>query len=271
MTITNSDKIKLILKIYSILYKLPLKTAFKIFFKPADSVRYWEFNYLLKYLKNNNSGMNLNILDVSSPFILSYIMSKKNKILKTDINNSESQFIKENKNLKFKTEDATCLSFEDNTFDLVFSISVIEHIYKKYTKAVEEMLRVTRPGGIVYLSFPVSEKYSEEWIDNNIYSDQYKNGGKTFFQYRFDEEHFGNILSSLYSIIPVSQSIYREKVDGNYDKIIKKLKDNSGAGLYKFIKNSILNLKSGFSLLNNYPSEFTDIKFFGNMSVILKK
>lgn len=45
------------------------------------------------------------------------------------------------------------LPFSDNTFDLVFSSSVLEHIDDK-EKALKEMVRVTKPGGSVMFIIP---------------------------------------------------------------------------------------------------------------------
>lgn len=271
MRINFVDKISLILKIYSVLHKLPLKAALKTFLKPADSIRYWEFNYLLKYLKKIKLNKGMKVLDVSSPFILSYILSKKNNVLKTDINNFESQHIKENKNLKFKLEDATCLSFKDDAFDLVYSVSVIEHIYERYLKAVQEMVRVTKPKGLIYLSFPVSKSFVEEWIDEKIYSDQYEKEGQTFFQYRFDEVHYNSLLRNLENCEILIQSIYKENIEGGYDKLIKKIRCSGGSELSKYLKSSMLNLIAGFTLLDKNNSDFENIGLYGNLSVIIRK
>ncbi len=67
-------------------------------------------------------------LDVSSPYILSYVLSKTGKVVKTDINPGEGKFIREGESLSFRPENATRLSFGDDSFDLVCWISVIEHI-----------------------------------------------------------------------------------------------------------------------------------------------
>jgi SAM-dependent methyltransferase len=47
--------------------------------------------------------------------------------------------------------DATAMAFDDDTYDLLISRSAIEHIVP-VEKAFEEMARVVRPGGLIYLS-----------------------------------------------------------------------------------------------------------------------
>ncbi|MCX7834409.1 MAG: class I SAM-dependent methyltransferase [Ignavibacteria bacterium] len=271
MKVTFWDKIKLLLRIYSVLGKMKLRTAVKIFFKPVETTRYVEFSYLLKFLSKYGINKEIKILDVSSPFILSYILSKQYYVLKTDINEDEKYYIKESNNLKFKIEDATKLSFEDNTFDLVYSISVIEHIYQKFDVAINEMIRVTKHGGILYLTFPVSNNYIEEWIDYDIYSHQYKNGRKTFFQYRFDEVNLEKILDSLKGVEILHKDIFWERKNGKYDKIIDILKKYPGDNFKNFILNSLINLYAGFSLLETVPEGFESNKSFGNISIVLKK
>jgi len=73
--------------------------------------------------------------------------------------------------VKYSADDITKLEFEDNTFDRVFCISVIEHLeeeivdgkpvnFHKYNldiKAIGEMLRVLKPNGVLILTFEWSE------------------------------------------------------------------------------------------------------------------
>ena len=50
--------------------------------------------------------------------------------------------------------DGTNLPFADNSFDVVYSSNVAEHIPNPWDMG-EEMLRVTRPGGLTILSYTV--------------------------------------------------------------------------------------------------------------------
>lgn len=50
--------------------------------------------------------------------------------------------------------DGTRLPFADNTFDVTYSSNVAEHIPNPWVMG-EEMLRVTKPGGLVLLSYTV--------------------------------------------------------------------------------------------------------------------
>lgn len=50
--------------------------------------------------------------------------------------------------------DGTCLPFADDTFDITYSSNVAEHIPNPWDMG-EEMLRVTKPSGLVILSYTV--------------------------------------------------------------------------------------------------------------------
>lgn len=57
-----------------------------------------------------------------------------------------------NQNTKFVKGDINQLPFEDNSFDLSFSYNAFEHFHNPKT-ALLEIIRVTKPGGFIYLDF----------------------------------------------------------------------------------------------------------------------
>lgn len=272
MEVTILDKIALLVSLYSVLLLLPSwQKKVSAFLRPVDTTRFYEFAYLIKFLKKNNL-YNLNILDVSSPHLMAYYLSKKNRVLKINIDIAEKKYIKENRNLVFKLEDATQLSFSDNTFDLTYSISVIEHIYEKYSKAICEMIRVTKKGGYVYLTFPVAEKYREEWLDGYVYPNQFSNGERTFFFYRFNENKINSLLNQLPGVKVLARDIFWEKKIGIYDSAIKKINFKLKNKYLNFIKDIIINNYYGFTMFPSKPiTNFPKGKLFGNIHLILRK
>lgn len=54
--------------------------------------------------------------------------------------------------VEFVFGDAQNLVYRDNLFDFVFSLNVFEHVPSPVA-ALKEAIRVTRPGGVIYLSF----------------------------------------------------------------------------------------------------------------------
>lgn len=119
------------------------------------------------------------ILDIGSGVSLLpiYLASKGHDVTSIDndailMNKISPLLAKWNKvEVKYGLGDVTKLRFEDNTFDRVFCISVLEHLeeekiggkYVNYHKqnldviAIADMLRVLRPGGLLILTFDWSE------------------------------------------------------------------------------------------------------------------
>jgi SAM-dependent methyltransferase len=194
-----------------------------------------------------------------------------NKVTKSDVNIAEKVFIAESSSLNFANENALSLSFDDMSFDLVYSISVVEHIYQDYLHAINGMIRVTKKRGFVYLTFPVSREHTEEWLDENIYSNQYKRSDKTFFQYRFDEEDVDGIFNNMRGVEIISREIFWERKNGEYDRAVAKLKHKCNNRYLDIIKDAILNIYYGFTLLDREPHDFSKSRSFGNMFIILRK
>lgn len=274
MKITILDKIKIIFFVYLTLGLFSTyKKKLSLLCRPLDAPRYVEYAYLKKFISKNKLN-NLKILDVSSPYIMSYILCKGNKVTKTDIDQSEKKFIEENKNLVFKIEDATNLSFADSTYDLVYSVSVIEHIYEKYVKAIKEMVRVAKKGGYIYITFPVAKEYLEEWSEGSVYEKQYKENNKTFFQYRFDKKHVDIIMNAIQyeNVDIIHGDIFWERKDGAYDELISVIKAKKKNVYMNFIKDLIANFYYGFTLFReSSSSDFINATSCGNMHIILQK
>lgn len=269
MNIAFIDKVRALLKVYANIGRLTYGFT-TLIANPIETTRYNEFAYILKFIRDSNLKQ-MDILDISSPFIMSYVLSTQNKVIKTDVNIDEIKYINENANLCFMLENSTQLSFKDNTFDLVYSISVIEHIYNKYILAINEMIRVVKSNGYVYLTFPVSLNHMEEWVSSDVYSHQFKEAGKTFFQYRFSEEDVNAILKQLNGVDVIDVSIYWERKYGHYDKMTEQIKKRLKNKYLNFIKNSFINIVGGFTLLENKSGDFKYPKLFGNISIILRK
>jgi ubiquinone/menaquinone biosynthesis C-methylase UbiE len=74
-------------------------------------------------------------------------------------------------NAKFILSDATSLDFESYTFDVSYSRFLFQHV-KDASEALREMVRVTKPGGVVmvedcdlftWLVYPKNESVSKLW------------------------------------------------------------------------------------------------------------
>lgn len=79
------------------------------------------------------------------------------RLLSCDINEQDVNYARALNaglpNLEYRVEDALNLSFEDNSFDLLISVDVIEHVGRP-ERMVEEASRVLKPGGVALITFP---------------------------------------------------------------------------------------------------------------------
>jgi len=271
MEIHITDKLKVLVRSLAQTCRMPtLRQKGAHFLCPIESTRYTEFAYLLRFIEELDARPK-RILDVSSPFELAYILSCGAEVVKTDINPYEGTRISPDKSLSFQEEDATRLSFEDESFDLVYSISVIEHIYDGWQNAVREMLRVLRPGGLLYLTFPVAPHKVEEWVDAPIYSHQNVRDGRVFFQYRFGPEEVAELQTGFDEAESVDLSIFWERREGAYDRTVKLLRRPIRQKLLLEFRKALINLRAGFTLLDDLPADFSRARSFGNASLLMRK
>lgn len=90
---------------------------------------------------------------------IKYVHHSFDEYVLTDINTTMIDQIKIHQSLfntgkiKILQEDATNLSFKDNTFDRVIAAHILEHIYPPYL-VLEEWVRVLKPRGILTLVLP---------------------------------------------------------------------------------------------------------------------
>lgn len=61
---------------------------------------------------------------------------------------------------RFTRAEAETLPFADNVFDVVYCFSVIEHV-ASVSETIREMVRVTRPGGAIYVHTPNAWSFYE--------------------------------------------------------------------------------------------------------------
>lgn len=93
-------------------------------------------------------------------------------VISADISDNFLKLIKEKyghtgmvETLKINGEDLS--NVENNRFDFVATYSVLHHI-PDYLKTIEEMIRVTKPGGIIYLDHEANEAY---WSKQKEYAE----------------------------------------------------------------------------------------------------
>jgi SAM-dependent methyltransferase len=148
--------------------------------QPVNSyTRFPEYYYFEKtireYLLTLPPERRIRILDVGSPkmFGLYLAFTTRCEVNLTDISElNVDEYRAMWRGLKpkakgeavFLLEDARSLQFDDAEFEVIYSMSVIEHIEGDSgdSKAAGELLRVLKPGGLLILSVPFGTKYIEQ-------------------------------------------------------------------------------------------------------------
>lgn len=136
---------------------------------------------------------NPKILDVASPKLLSVLLASKtqSEVHATDLDD-EKIFTRwgriagaiDLKNYLVEYQDARRLTYPDESFDLVYSISVIEHIPEDGDMlALGEFQRVLKPNGILVIEVPYRRQ-------REVILAKYDSKGKPTKQPQFYERHY---------------------------------------------------------------------------------
>lgn len=126
-------------------------------------------------------------LDVSSPKLLPSLLQREGQGRWTAVDlfaREIEQWRAVDPALRLAVEDATNLSFPDESFDACLCVSVIEHVPgDDDATAMAEMWRVLRPGGVLHLTTDVAPAEREIFVGEEIYGDASRrvDGGGVFF------------------------------------------------------------------------------------------
>ena len=146
----------------------------------VDIYRNYEYVFPYRWLKNllNQNSIVLDIGSSSTTWPALIFNQFKSKVYATDIDLSNLDIQKQylynlgeinELGTKFIVEkqDATNLNYENRTFDIVSSISALEHIPEDGDiKAVNEISRVLKSGGKFIFTAPYSPQFSESTTEH---------------------------------------------------------------------------------------------------------
>lgn len=159
-------------------------------------VNYWRTLEYREVVREADFQPQDRVLDIGSPKLLSLYLAQQigAGVCATDIDDyfiSEYSLMRElagvsPERYQLKAEDGRKLSFGDETFDKVYSISVIEHIPGQGdSDCAREMGRVLRQGGRCFITVPFSPIGRTEYVDTPFYWSEFSEtapDGKIFFQ-----------------------------------------------------------------------------------------
>jgi SAM-dependent methyltransferase len=203
--------------------------VYRMLFTPVESTRYFEFGLAWDFLCDTSARR---YLDVSSPrlFPLAFLAEQPG---------ATAELINPNRvDLKLTTGLVRAcglvprctlwnalieeVPFPPSTFDVITSLSVVEHIPAD-TKAVQRMWDLLKPSGKLVLSVPCAAEAEEQYIDADQFGlQQADEQGFFFLQYVYDEallrERFYGVLGQ-----PTRYGIYGEREQGSLRRgLIKK-------------------------------------------------
>ena len=136
-------------------------------------VGYWRFLPFAFVANAAEERQNPAILDVSSPKMISVYLAAKGagSVLATDLDDprifNRWQVIGQTMrldNYRVEYQDARNLTYPPESFDIVYTISVIEHIPGRGdAEAMEQFARVLKPGGTLIVEVPYRREGAEHY------------------------------------------------------------------------------------------------------------
>jgi SAM-dependent methyltransferase len=185
-----------------------------------DSTRYFEFAFAWDALSDFAVSR---YLDVSSPRLLPIMLTLKKSSLVAELMNPDLDDLNSTANLiKAVGLESRCnlhglvisvAPFDSGSFDVVTSISVVEHIPED-TQAIRKIWDLLKPRGRLLLTLPCAAQASEQYINRNEYGLlAASEGGYFFFQRLYDQL---SLEQRIFSVTgqPHWRAIYGEKSPG---------------------------------------------------------
>lgn len=130
-----------------------------IYYRTFDWLRnglnVWLSAYLYKQIQGK---LNVSIIEAGSgPGMCASLLAQKNGVQTAAILDFDSEVLKiaqeRDPKLKIIQGDLTQMPLADNSYDLVYNSSTIEHLKTPY-KAVQEMARICKKDGYVFIGIP---------------------------------------------------------------------------------------------------------------------
>jgi len=198
----------------------------QLVFAPFDSVRYFEFGYLLQCMaRRGDLGT---YLDVSSPrlFVALALLNQSSTtcdLINPDRNDlDETDRVLELLGLRQRCSlSATLVTdapFVQDAFDTVSSVSVVEHIPEDRA-ALEKLWSWLKKDGRLYLSVPCARWGFEEFQEMSEYGLLAPEPDGSYFLQRFYDEPM--LRERVWSVTgePTSMGVFGERSPGLYERI----------------------------------------------------
>lgn len=213
-----------------------VKEGASLLASPVSSTRYFEFAFARDALPDKWQLA----LDVSSPFLFSLDIAGRESdatlhIMNPDIREIELlqklfKVYKPRKSIKLFNSGVEELDQMNNMYDVIWSLSVVEHIEGVNgddRHAVKRMFRALRPGGRLILTMPTDKSEWREYRDNDPYGTQTGESDSTgaiqyFFQRFYDDKALKERIIDSVGVAPAKIVWYGEKEKGRFHDYITR-------------------------------------------------
>jgi SAM-dependent methyltransferase len=203
------------------------------------------------------------VLDVGSPKLLGFYLAARYgiRVHLTDLNIREIEeyptmwsALRKNASGEavFERQDARALTYESGVFDVVYSMSAIEHVEGEEgdSVAVREMWRVLKPSGLLVISVPFGDRYEEQTKVGFSYGATRVDSRKEYFFQRIYNRRTveARLLAPLEPLPAVTQvrTVFRSRAGSTttaYHRLRRLLGTNVGGvlGLFNPLLSTLLN------------------------------
>jgi 2-polyprenyl-3-methyl-5-hydroxy-6-metoxy-1,4-benzoquinol methylase len=193
-------------------------------------------DHMSRYKWASNYSSNKKILDAGcgNGYGTHYLSLHAESIVGVDIDQETIDKAKKNffsKNVEFKKTNVNNLPFENDSFDLVISFEVIEHL-SDYQTYFNEIKRVLKPGGVFIFSTP-----------NKLFTD---NNDLKFNPYHLKEYYHEEILRITEKNFKDCE-IFGQKYNSEIIEISKSVEQKWSKALNFIKKIDVVNMRSLFS------------------------
>ena len=191
-----------------------------------------------------NGLNNLNILNIGvATGKTTEMLSQYGNVLSVEYDKDCCEFLKEELNIEVINGSITELPFNDNSFDLVFALDVIEHI-EDDQKGINEMHRVCKKNGVVFITVPA---FMSLWSEHDEVNQHYRryvlSEIKSLFKHFSGLEVYSSYFNSVL-FIPIYLIRFLMNIFKKNQKSV-----NSNKSDFEVLNNSLLN-KIAYSIFS---------------------
>lgn len=143
--------------------------------------------------KDNRHILNIGVATGATSIMLEHF----GKVVSSEYDSETCLFLKEELGMDVIEASATDLPFANGTFDWVCAFDVIEHI-EDDARAVEEMIRVCKPGGFVAITVPADMAL---WSAHDVINHHFRRYNKKEIKNLFQGKHIVDIYSGYFNTV----------------------------------------------------------------------